>query len=85
MIFILSDQNIPPVVHCEKGLNCPKVLRIENGTIGELVRLFVETVPVGRVPPVSVIACSSATHLADVGVAAYAKDFVEESRKNFGK
>jgi hypothetical protein len=45
MVFILSNQNFPPVVHCDKGLNCPKIIRIENGSNGELVRVLVDTVP----------------------------------------
>jgi hypothetical protein len=50
-----------------------------------LVRIFVEWVPTGRVPPGSVVVCGSATHLADVGISKYARDFVEANRKVFGK
>jgi hypothetical protein len=85
MVFILTDQNFSSVVHCENGLNCPKVIIIENGSIGELVKVFVERISNGKIPPGSVIACSSATDSADVGIATYARDFVDASRKIFGR
>jgi hypothetical protein len=83
MIFVLSDQNFPPVIHCEKEKNCPKMLRVENGLIGKIVRAFVESTLIGLIPPGSVILCGSVTHLTDVGMASSARDFVTAGRKFF--
>jgi hypothetical protein len=84
-LFILADQNFPPTIHCKEGKNCPKVIRVENGTIEELLQVFFKMLAGRSVPPGSVVLCGSSAHLADVGISAYANDFVQASRRVFGR
>jgi hypothetical protein len=55
---------------------CLKILQIEDGTLVELVEAFLDLTKGFLVPAGSVVVLSSASHLARVGTAAYAADFV---------
>jgi hypothetical protein len=56
------------------GTNCLKIIRIENGRLFELARAFVDLMTGVNVPVGSLVLISSASHLADIGVAAYAEE-----------
>jgi hypothetical protein len=53
---------------------------VESGSIGKLVKVFVEIATGVAVPLRSIAVCGSFSHLADFGIAAYSSDFVETSR-----
>ena len=55
-------------------MSCPTIIRIEDGTLGDLLSCFRKTVGKVRLPVGSLILISSLSHLARVGVAAYAAD-----------
>jgi hypothetical protein len=74
--FVLSDQCFPPHLPVEGEGECVKVLRIEDGTLLELADAFLGLTRGFTVPAGSVVVLSSASYLALVGVATYAKDFV---------
>jgi hypothetical protein len=74
--FILSDQNFPPSLPVEMEGECLKVMRVEDGTLQELVTTFLEATRGFVVPAGSVVAIASASHLAWVGAAAYAQELV---------
>jgi hypothetical protein len=59
---------------------CINVLRIENGTLNELAKLFVDVFTGSRVRVGSLILLSSVSHLAAVGTAAYAESFVRAAK-----
>jgi hypothetical protein len=74
--FILADQNFPPSLPVEGEGECLKVFRVEDATLHELVTTFLEATRGFIVPAGSVVTLSSASHLAWVGAAAYAQEYV---------
>jgi hypothetical protein len=79
--FILSDQNFPPVIPVEGEGECLKIFRIEDSTLDELVTSFMDLTSGFQIPAGSVVVLASASHLAWVGTAAYAADFVKAKEK----
>jgi hypothetical protein len=58
----------------EAGCDCIMVIRLEYGSPGELVDLFLDLTRGCRIPAGSVVMLASMSHLADVGLAAYTAD-----------
>jgi hypothetical protein len=79
-VFVLSDQCFPPVMGSKNGTNCIKIIRIENGKLFELARAFVDLMTGVCVPVGSVVLISSATQLAEYGMAAYAEELARSIR-----
>jgi hypothetical protein len=73
--FVVMDQNFPPAVPVLNG-ECLKIFRIEDASPLELVGAFLEATRGFIVPSGSVVVLSSASHLAWVGAAAYARDYI---------
>jgi hypothetical protein len=82
--FILSDQNFPPVLPAEGDRECLKIFRIEDATLDELVTSFMDLNRGFVIPAGSVVVLASANHLAWVGTASYAADFVRAREKLVG-
>ena len=78
-VFVLSDQNFPPVLPTVSG-GCISVVRVENGSLWELATTFISLAAKGTVTVGSIVILSSATHLSDVGTAGYAEDLVRAAR-----
>jgi hypothetical protein len=76
---ILADQSFPAVLPAMGEKLCLKIVLVENAAISELVDEFLRLLGNRRVPKGSVILLFSASHLADVGVSAYAEQLVEAS------
>jgi hypothetical protein len=74
--FVVADQNFPGVLPVDGNGECVKIFRMEHGSIPELVESFLEFTKGYVVPAGTVVVLSSASHLAEVGMAAYAADFV---------
>jgi hypothetical protein len=82
MVFVVSDQNFPPALPVEDdGGECFKILRVEDAAPHELVDAFLEATKGFIVPAGSVVALSSASHLAWVGAAAYAQEYASARRR----
>ena len=75
--YILSDQNFPPAIPCTDG-ECLKIIRVENGSLSEIVSCFLDLMRGRGVPAGSVILLSSASHLQMMGVAGYMVDLGRE-------
>jgi hypothetical protein len=74
MIIVLADQSFPAMVGPEDGGHCIMVVRLEFGTPGELVEIFLDLARGCQIPAGSVVLLSSMSHLADVGLSAYTAD-----------
>jgi hypothetical protein len=73
--IVLSDQNFPAALPATKQeAKCPIIIRVEDGTLGDLLASFRKTIGKVKIPVGSVILISSLSHLARVGTAAYAAD-----------
>jgi hypothetical protein len=72
-LFILSDQAFPADVALEGG-DCVAIIRLEYGSLHELVDLFIEVTKGCQIPAGSVMLLASLSHLSDVGIEAYTED-----------
>jgi uncharacterized membrane protein YgcG len=79
-VFVLSDQNFPASLPCEKG-SCLKIIRIENGTLNELVSCLLDLTRGRGIPTGSVILLCSASHLQMRGVGGYMDDLRNENER----
>jgi hypothetical protein len=80
-VFVLAD---PPWSRRGGEGECIKVIQIENGRLVELVDVFLELTKGFAVPAGAVLLISSASHMAAVGTAEYAAEFVR-ARVRVGK
>jgi hypothetical protein len=78
-VFVLTDQNFPPMVPAGGEGECLKIIQVENSTLVELVEVFLGITRGFDVPAGTVILLASASHAAAVGTADYASDFVRAS------
>ena len=78
--FVLSDHNFPAVLPCENG-ECLKIIRIEDGSLPELVNCWLELTQGKNIPAGSVLLIFSATHLLMEGLGGFMEDLVTEIRR----
>jgi hypothetical protein len=78
--FILSDQNFPGCVPVTVG-ECLKIIRIENGMLGELVGCFLDLFRGKSLPAGSTVVLFSTTHLLMRGLSGYVADLSNEMNR----
>ena len=78
-IFVLTDQNFPPLLPTATG-RCMAIVRVENGSLAEIASVFLDAVDGCAVGVGTVILLASASHLGSVGLAGYAEDLVRASK-----
>jgi hypothetical protein len=78
--IILSDQNFPAVLPVNSTEQCFKIIRIENGSLLELVDELLNMIGNRRVPAGSIVLLHSPTHLANVGLTAYVADLLRATK-----
>ncbi len=78
-VFILMDQNFPPMVPAEGEGECLKIIQVENGSLADLVEVFLRVTRGFDVPAGAVVLIASASHGAAVAAADYAVDLVRAS------
>ena len=81
----LTDQSFPPFVSASMSESCVAVLRVEDGKLSDLDKLFRDVfrehvTPVGRLPQGSVVLVGSVTHLLLSGLSNYAEELVKVIR-----
>jgi len=72
-VFVLSDQNFPSVLPCSMG-ECLKIIRVEDGGLGELVNVWLDITKGRDFPAGSIVVLCSASHLTLHGVGGYVSD-----------
>lgn len=75
VLIVMSDQNFPAILPAKEGL-CPIIVRVEDGTMADLLSVFYERFkafvsPHGTLPPGSVILIGSLSHLVAKGLEDY--------------
>jgi hypothetical protein len=75
-VFVLADQTFPAVLPAMGASDCINIIRVENGTVNEMARLFVDVFTGAQVRVGSLILIHSVSHLAAVGTATYAESLV---------
>ncbi len=68
-VFVLVDQNFPPWVPVGGEGECLKIIQVENGSLTELVEIFLGLTRGFDVPAGAVVLLSSPTHAAAIGTA----------------
>jgi len=76
-VFWIGDQACPPTLMDNDSTRCIPVIRQEDATIKDLVKLFLHTVRGYRLQPGSVVIVSSATHMAAGGISHYLDQLVQ--------
>ncbi len=71
--FVLSDQNFSPALPCTEG-ECLKIIRVEIGSLAEIVTCFLDVMKGKGIPTGSVALLCSVAHLQMRGVAGYMSD-----------
>jgi hypothetical protein len=87
-VIVVADQAFPACVPSPTQKDCIKIIIVEGGTIKELSDELISRVGNRRLPPNSLILMFSASCLADMGSAAYAKQLLFALRvlqDKFGK
>ena len=75
-VIIVSNQSFPANIPTGGEGECLKIIRVEDGQLDELAAVFLETTRPFSLSAGSVVLLHSLSHLAWVGAAAYAEDFV---------
>jgi hypothetical protein len=75
-VFILTDQNFPSTIPAGGEGECMKIIQVEHGSLAELVGVFLEITKGFAIPAGTILLLASASHMAAVGTAEYAADFV---------
>jgi hypothetical protein len=86
-VFVLSDQNFPPMVPVGGEGECLKIVQVENSSLADLAGVFLSVTRGFDLPAGTVILVSSASFAASVGTADYAAEFVRVAamlRNTFG-
>ncbi len=78
---VISDQNFPAVLPTDDG-NCAVVIRVEDGRLFEIEKVFSDIfkkflAPSGGLPVGSVVLVGSLAHLARFGLESYTTDLVK--------
>ena len=76
VVFVVSDQGFPATLPSKSEGDCLKIIRIENGTLEELKRLFLSTVSGHWIPPGSVLLVGSLSELVSIGLAGYLENLI---------
>ena len=74
--FLLGDQALPPLLPSSSANSCIRIIRLEFGSMHELVSILLELLEGRKLSPGSIIMIFSLSHIANVGVAAYIEDLV---------
>jgi hypothetical protein len=75
-VFVLVDQNFPPLVPVGGEGECLKIIQVEYGSLTELVEVFLGLTREFDMPAGAVVLLSSPSHAAAVGTADYTAEFV---------
>ena len=74
IVFFLTDQAFPPALSVKERKNCVAVLRLEFGSLKQLMELFMKTTERWAIPAGSIIIVTSATQMASGSLQSYIPD-----------
>ena len=77
--IVAADHNFSPLLPAHFGSNCVGIIRVEDGTLSEILSLFRDVFrryirPAGSLPPGSIVLIGSVAHLAQTGLQQYTED-----------
>jgi hypothetical protein len=77
VVFVLSDQHFPANIPADSAGECLRILRLENGTLGELADELLRIAPMGGLPKGSVILFGSTAYLSVISAEHYAREWAK--------
>jgi hypothetical protein len=86
--IVLADQNFPGNLPVSSNMQWLKIIRIENGSIQDLVNTFISMVGQRKLPGASIVLLLSVCHLSNVGLEGYVADHLAAEQRiwsSFGK
>ena len=75
-MLVAADQSFPACVPSPDAGECLQVVRVEDGSLQEVIHALADAVRSGTLVKSTVIALGSISHLAEVGSAQYITDWV---------
>jgi hypothetical protein len=82
-VIVLVDQNFPAVLPSSEN-RCLSIIRLDQGSLDDLIDLFVNITRQVTVPPCSVVLFGSLTSLSKVGLQSYASACINGRRRISG-
>jgi hypothetical protein len=79
--IVLADQNFPGNLPVNSNMQCLKIIRIENGSLQDLVSTLFSMVGQRRLPGGSIVLMLSVCHLSNVGLEGYVADHLAAEAK----
>ena len=80
-VILLGDQALPPLLPSSSELNCMRIIRLEFGSLHQLVSILLDLLEGRKLCPGSLILLFSVTHIAQVGIAGYIEDLVASKKR----
>ena len=80
-VVLLCDQSFPPLLPSSTDKKCLRIIRLEFGSILDLVGILLELLQGRSLTNGSIVMIFTASHLANVGLASYIEDLVVAKRK----
>ena len=80
-VILLGDQALPPLLPSSSDLNCMRIIRLEFGSLHQLVTIMLDLLEGRRLCPGSLILIFSVTHIAQVGIADYIEDLIASKKR----
>jgi hypothetical protein len=80
-VFVLTDQNFPPMAPAGGEGECLKIILVENSSLTDLVDVFLGMSRGFDMPAGTVVLLASPSHAATIGTADYASELVRASGK----
>jgi hypothetical protein len=82
-VIVLADQNFPAVLPSAEN-RCLAIMRLESGSLDELIDLFLKITRPVTVPKGTVVLFGSLTSLAKVGLQSYASSCINGKHRISG-
>ena len=80
-VILLGDQALPPLLPSSSELNYMRIIRLEFGSLHQLVSILLDLLEGRKLCLGSLILLFSVTHIAQVGIAGYIEDLVASKKR----
>jgi hypothetical protein len=79
--MVMSDQSFTPILPAEGDKRCLKIARLENSSLDELAKEWIDMSRHREISRGTVLLLGSLSHMRRAGVSGYCEDFVEASKQ----
>jgi hypothetical protein len=79
-VIVLADQAFPPILPADSDKRCVKIARLEDGSLDELAKEWVDMSRHKEISRGTVLLLGSLSHMRRMGTVGYCEDFVAASK-----